>query len=189
MRLGAAAVSCIILASLALSTRAQEVKKPPPTELTADLSFVDVAGNTSTSTVSTNQRYIRRIQTWEFKQDIGVVYGKTGGIESANAVRVGLRADHDLASHFALCALTAFDRNPYAGIRSRFAEGLGGVWKVLATDKDQFIGWDTTGLLTSSDVRGAQGMTGRARFFISASISAISRGAELIRSSPRSVIT
>jgi len=69
------------------------------------------------------------------------------------------------------------------------AEGLGGVWKVLATDKDQFIGWDTTGLLTSSDVRGAQGMTGRARFFISASISAISRGAELIRSSPRSVIT
>jgi len=124
MRLGAAAVSCIILASLALSTRAQEVKKPPPTELTADLSFVDVAGNTSTSTVSTNQRYIRPIQTWEFKQDIGVVYGKTGGIESANAVRVGLRADHDLASHFALCALTAFDRNPYAG----FVLGLPRGW-------------------------------------------------------------
>lgn len=138
MRLGAASLSCLAVASLAAPTRAQEVKKPPPTELTADLSFVDVAGNTSTSTVSTNQRYIRRLRTWKFKQDIGVVYGKTGGVESSNSLRVGLRADYDLAAHFALYALTAFDRNPYAGIRSRFAEGAGGVWKVIATDKDQF---------------------------------------------------
>src|SRR4029078_12706966 len=106
MRLGAAAVSRIILASLALSTRAQEVKKPPPTELTADLSFVDVAGTPSTSTVSTTQRYIRRIQTWEFKQDIGVVYGKTGGIESANAVRVGLRADPNPPRHLGPFAMS-----------------------------------------------------------------------------------
>jgi len=138
MRFRAVAVSCLALASLAAPSRSQEVKKPPPTELTADLGLVDVAGNTSTSTVSTNQRYIRRLRTWEFKQDIGVVYGKTGGIESSNSVRVGLRSDYDLASHFALYGLTAFDRNPYAGIRSRFAEGAGGVWKVLATDKDQF---------------------------------------------------
>ena len=138
MRPGAAAVACLALASLAAPARAQEVKKPPPTELTADLSFVDVAGNTSTSTVSTNQRYIRRLRTWEFKQDIGLVYGKSGGIESSNALRVGLRADYDLAAHFALYGLTAFDRNPYAGIRSRFAEGAGGVWKVIATDIDQF---------------------------------------------------
>ena len=138
MRLGAAAVLCFALVSIAAPSRAQEVKKPPPTELTADVGFVDVAGNTSTSTVSTNQRYIRRIPPWEFKQDFGVVYGKTGGLESSNSVRVGLRADYDLAKHFALYGLTAFDRNPYAGIRSRFAEGAGGVWKVIADDKDQF---------------------------------------------------
>jgi putative salt-induced outer membrane protein YdiY len=48
-----------------------------------------------------------------------------------------LRADYDLAGHFALYGLTAFDRNPYAGIRSRFAEGAGGVWKVIATDVNQ----------------------------------------------------
>ena len=137
MRLGAAVVSCLALAFFAAPTRAQETKKPPPTELTADLGIVDVSGNTSTSTISTNQRYIRRLRTWEFKEDIGVVYGKTGGIESSNAVRLGLRTDYDLAGHFALYALTAFDRNPYAGIRSRFAEGAGGVWKAIANDKDQ----------------------------------------------------
>ena len=138
MRFGAAAVSCLALACLASPTHAQEVKKPPATELTADFGLVDVAGNTSTSTVNTNQRYIRRIGVWEFKEDIGAVYGKTGGVESSNLLRIGLRADYDFASHFAIYGLTAFDRNPYGGIRSRFAEGAGGVWKVLATDKDQF---------------------------------------------------
>jgi len=59
MRLGAAAVSCITVGFLAGPTPAQEVKKPPPTELIADLGIVDVSGNTSTSTISTNQRLIR----------------------------------------------------------------------------------------------------------------------------------
>ena len=59
MRLGAAAVSCITVGFLAEPTPAQEVTKPPPTELTADLGIVDVSGNTSTSTISTNQRLIR----------------------------------------------------------------------------------------------------------------------------------
>lgn len=130
------ALSFVVLSGAALG--AQDAKKPPPTELSADLGVVDVAGNTSTSTVSANEKYIRRIGTWEFKQDIGAVYGKTNGVESSNLLRAGLRADYDVNGHFALYGLTVFDRNRFAGIRSRYAEGAGVAWKVLANDVDQF---------------------------------------------------
>src|SRR5262249_28261668 len=130
------AVACLSL--LPRLAPGQDAKKPPPTEVSGDVGFVVVGGNTSTSTLSVNERYIRRIDTWAFKQDFGEIYGKTDGIESSNLLRVGLRADHDIANHFAVYGLTAFDRNQFAGIRSRIAEGAGGVWKVLATDVDQF---------------------------------------------------
>ncbi len=118
---------------------AQDTKKPPPTESSADLGIVAVSGNTSTSTVSANEKYIRRLADgrWEFKEDGGIVYGKTAGVESSNLLRVGLRADYDITEHFATYALTVFDRDRFSGIRSRFAEGGGVGWKVLANDVDQ----------------------------------------------------
>ena len=120
------------------SAGAQDPKRPPPTELNGDVGFVNVAGNTSVTTLNVNQRYIRRFAPWEFKQDFGTVYGRTDGAESSNLWRASLRADYDLASHWALYALTAFDKNKFAGITSRFAEGVGVVAKLIATDVDQF---------------------------------------------------
>jgi putative salt-induced outer membrane protein len=116
---------------------AQGAKKPPPTELSGDLGVVDVSGNTSTSTVNANARYVRRMSQWEFKENLGAVYGKTAGVESSNLLRLGTRADYALADHFAVYGLGAYDRDRFAGIRSRFAEGAGVVWKVIATDGDQ----------------------------------------------------
>jgi putative salt-induced outer membrane protein YdiY len=127
----------LALGGLAGGAAAQDAKKPPPTELNGDIGFVNVAGNTSVTTLNVNQRYIRRLAPWEFKQDFGTVYGKTGGTESSNLWRASLRADYGLAAHWALYALTAFDKNKFAGIKSRFAEGVGVVAKILATDVDQ----------------------------------------------------
>ena len=128
------AILSIVLASAA---HAQDAKKPPPVEFSGDLGLVSVAGNTTVSSFSMNEKYVRRVMKWEFKQDFGSVYGKTDGAESSNLVRAGLRADYSLAEHWALYALTAYDRNKFAGIKSRFAEGLGGVAKLIANDVNQ----------------------------------------------------
>ena len=122
---------------LAGAAHAQDAKKPPPVEFSGDLGFVSVTGNTTVSTFSMNEKFVRRITKWEFKQDFGSVYGKTDGAESSNLVRAGVRADYSLAEHWALYALTAYDRNKFAGIKSRFAEGLGGVAKLIANDVNQ----------------------------------------------------
>ena len=127
----------ILAFALAGAAHAQDAKKPPPVEFSGDLGFVSVTGNTTVSTFSMNEKFIRRITKWEFKQDFGSVYGKTDGDESSNLLRAGVRADYTLAEHWALYALTAYDRNKFAGIRSRFAEGLGGVAKLIANDVNQ----------------------------------------------------
>lgn len=117
---------------------AQDSKKPPATEFSGDLGLVDVSGNKSVSTFNVNERLVRRVERWEFRQDFGAVYGKTDGVESSNLWRAGLRGDFGLSPRFALYGLTAFDRNKFAGIKSRFAEGIGGVAKLVTTDIDQF---------------------------------------------------
>ena len=131
-------IACVLLGSLGRPVLAQDAKKPPPIEFSGDLSLVAVSGNTSVSTFAVNEKLIRRVDRWEFKQDFGNVYGKTDGVETSKLVRSGLRADYSLTDHFALYALTAYDRNKFAGIKARYAEGLGGVAKILATAVDQF---------------------------------------------------
>jgi len=126
-------LACMLAATLA----AQDAKKPPPLEFSGDLGFVAVTGNTSVSTFSMNEKLIRRIDKWEFKQDFASVYGKTEGAESSNLLRAGVRADYTFAPHFALYALTAYDRNKFAGIKGRFAEGIGAVAKIIADDVNQ----------------------------------------------------
>jgi putative salt-induced outer membrane protein len=127
----------LALSGLASPALAQEAKTPPPTEFNGDVSFVDVSGNTSITTLNVGERFIRRMAPWEFKQDFGAVYGKTDGTESSNLWRGSLRADYGLSAHWAIYALAAFDRNKFAGITSRFAEGVGAVHRLIATDIDQ----------------------------------------------------
>ena len=126
-----------LLALLAAPAYSQDAKKPPATEFASDLGFVSVSGNTSVTSLNAGERLVRRVAPWEFKQDFGTVYGRTEGEESSNSWRTSLRGDYGLSSHFALYARTSFDRNKFAGIKSRFAEGVGAVAKLLATDVDQ----------------------------------------------------
>ena len=114
-----------------------QAKAPPPSEFNADLGFVSVSGNTSVTTLSLGEKWVRRIARWELKQDLGAVYGKNDSVETSNLWKASLRGDYGLGSTMALYARTAFDRNKFAGIKSRFAEGLGLVAKLAATDINQ----------------------------------------------------
>lgn len=129
-------VSAVFLICAPPSVHAQ-AKTPPPSEFNADLGFVSVSGNTSVTTLSLGERWIRRLARWEFRQDLGAVYGKTDGAETSSLWRASVRGDYGLGRSMALYARTAFDRNKFAGVKSRFAEGLGVVVKLAATDINQ----------------------------------------------------
>lgn len=124
-------------ALLPSQARAQD-NPPPPSEFSADLGFVSVTGNTSVTTLSVGEKWIRRIARWEFLQELGSMYGKTDGTETANLWKGSVRGDYGLGRNLALYARTAFDRNKFAGVKARFAEGLGLVLKPISNDRDQF---------------------------------------------------
>jgi putative salt-induced outer membrane protein len=130
------AVATIAMCLTSTIVAAQD-KAPPPSEFNTDLSFVSVSGNTSVTTLSLGERWIRRLAPWEFQQELGSVYGRNDGTETSNLWRASLRGDYGLSARMALYARTAFDRNKFAGVKSRFAEGVGAVAKLLATDIDQ----------------------------------------------------
>lgn len=130
-------VALASLAVVAVPAAAQDAPKPPPTEFNADLGFVNVSGNTAVTTLNVGEKLLRRMAPWEFRQDFSIVYGETDGEESSNLWRASLRGDRNLSDKFALYVRTGFERNKFAGITSRFAEGLGGVLKLLNTDIDQ----------------------------------------------------
>lgn len=111
---------------------------PPPWELSTELGFVDVSGNTSVTTINVGQRTIRRLDRWELSQDFGLVYGRTDGVESSNFWRAGLRGDYLLSDRFALYGRGAFDRNKFAGISRRFSEGVGGVAKLVTSTRNEW---------------------------------------------------
>jgi putative salt-induced outer membrane protein len=112
-------------------------KAPPPSEFNTDLGFVSVSGNKSVTSLSLGEKWIRRIARWEFRQELGAVYGKTDGEETSNLWRASLRGDYGLGSGIAVYARTAFDRNKFAGVNSRFAEGFGAVVRLIASDVNQ----------------------------------------------------
>ena len=127
----------VLMVTVACAVQAQDDKKPPRTEFSGDVGFVDVSGNTRVSTLNVGERYIRRFSHWQFTQDLGVVYGKTEGEESSNLLRSSARGDYNISDNWATYALAAFDRNRFAGIRSRFSEGVGLVARLIATDINQ----------------------------------------------------
>lgn len=127
-----------VLVSAPGTALAQDDKPPPPpSEFTTDLGFVSVTGNTSTLTFALDEKYIRRMSKWEFRQELGAVYGETDGEETSNLWRAALRADYILAEHVALYGRGTYDQNKFGGIDSRFGEGLGVVWRALTDDVNQ----------------------------------------------------
>ena len=130
------AIAIVLLLPGVQAVDAQEKKEPPPTEFSTDLGFVSVSGNTSNLTLAFTEKLIRRIPRWEFRQEFGSVYGETDGAQTSNMLRALLRADYGLDG-IAIYGRGAFDKNKFAGVDSRFGEGIGLVWRAKATEINQ----------------------------------------------------
>jgi putative salt-induced outer membrane protein len=123
---------------MSVSSAGAQDAAPPPTEFSADLGYVNVSGNKSVTSLSLGEKLIRRVAKWQFLQELGAVYGKTDGEESSNLWRAALRGDYGFSPAVEVYARTAWDKNKFAGVKSRLAEGLGLAWKVAASDQNQF---------------------------------------------------
>ena len=106
---------------------------------TANVSFVDAAGNTDVTTLSGDQRleYTPPESGWKLAEFVSLVYGRTEGETSANALKLGARADRELIGRLSAFGGASYERNRFAGIARRFEEITGLAYKVVDLPKDQ----------------------------------------------------
>ena len=106
------------------------------TKITADLGYVSTSGNTQVTTMNVGEKLTHERGRLLFQQGFALVYGTQGDTVNTNSVRANGRMDYKIDRTFAFFFGASFDRNTFAGIKSRFEEQLGIAARVLAAPFD-----------------------------------------------------
>lgn len=103
---------------------------------TGDAGLVSTSGNTNVTSIDVGNKLILVSGAWKFTEAGGLTYAKTHDSVTAELWHATLRGDRTIASRVALYILTEFERNTFAGIRSRFSPSFGVSALVAATPRD-----------------------------------------------------
>lgn len=132
-----AVVISIVSITLCPVARAQSADTTHKFSGSGDFGFVNAAGNTEVTTLNVGEQLsYAPTKLWHVEQSVGIVYGKTDGVESANLWQGHLRGDRDVGERWGVYALLNFDRNTFASIDRRFQEGVGALFHPLRTPTD-----------------------------------------------------
>lgn len=126
------------LALLALVATPLAAQNPDSvvTKITADLGYVQASGNSRVTTTSVGQKLTQQRGRLGLEQTFSLVYGEQNDVVNTNFLRAGLRAEYKLGGLFSAFATVAYDRNVFAGIKSRFEENLGLAWRAIGAPRD-----------------------------------------------------
>ena len=134
--------ACLALAVLSVASVAPAPAQAPPPPQAAppapplfhtqiDLAYVTTSGNTDVRTLNAAEQLVVRPAAWILTQSFSIVNGSTAGVETANNLKAGLRADRTVGAGFRLYALGTYYRNRFAGIARQFEEAVGLAYGVL----------------------------------------------------------
>jgi putative salt-induced outer membrane protein len=152
-------VLAVIAAPPALATAqsaapADTTKPKPVTSFTGDLGFVSASGNTNVTTLTIGDKIVRTDGLWMFTQSGSYVSSETNNKQSANQLRLGVRADYAFKPRLSVFAGGSYERNTFAGFNSRTDEIAGLAWKAILAPQDSMY-LDAGGVLTQeSDFNG-----------------------------------
>jgi putative salt-induced outer membrane protein len=129
----------LLLCALApLAARAQAPAAAPRAfEGSASLGFSQITGNASARTINVADKLKWALRGWALAQDLVFFYGEAEREVNASFWSGGVRGERSLTPRLGAFVGLRFDRNELQGIASRFEEGAGLAYKVLALPRDQ----------------------------------------------------
>ena len=132
------ALSPVLAAGIARAQESPPQDPPPkPTKVTADLSYVNTAGNSDVQTLTGTEKVEHRAGKWLFAQDAAAVWGTDDGVENAGRYYAGLRADYEVVKRLSVYGLATWRRNTFAAISRQFDEGVGLAYHALIPNPHQ----------------------------------------------------
>jgi putative salt-induced outer membrane protein YdiY len=126
----------VVAALVALWGRAAPAQTTDPVSVTIDLGFVSTSGNTAVTTFNMGEKLTYTTGKWMFGQSAAAIYGESDGSSTAEQYDAALRAEYSLGPHFLAFAGATWYRNTFAGITSRFVEGVGLGWRTIQAPRD-----------------------------------------------------
>jgi putative salt-induced outer membrane protein len=147
----------ITLAAIVVSTAIGQAQGP--TQLTLDFGFVDASGNSRVTNINLGEKLSHRFGGWLFKQTAQALYGKTNGKASAESYDVVGRGGYQLTSRIGIFVLGEYQRDPFAGLASRWSGGPGVAVGLMQTPHD------TLGLETAITEQRERSVAGVAQSF------------------------
>lgn len=109
---------------------------PRPVQLTLDLGFVNASGNSDVTTLNVGQKLGWTRGAWVFTQTAKVIYGETDGAATAETYEAGLRGAYTIKGRLSAFGLLTYARDPFAGIASRYAQGVGLSLRAVRSTRD-----------------------------------------------------
>jgi putative salt-induced outer membrane protein len=94
-------------------------------QLTLDLGFVNASGNANFTSLNLGEKLSDKIGRVVLTQNAKVLYGRTDGATTTESYDAGARAQYGLTKRIGAYALLAFQRDPFAGLASRWLGGPG----------------------------------------------------------------
>ena len=111
----------------------------PPLKVTFDLGYLNAAGNTAVSTLSTGENLLYRAERFELIQSASVIYGRNDGATTTEQVLLGGRANFLAAKAVGIFVGGGFERNRFAGISRRFEENAGIAFRLVDVPTDTWL--------------------------------------------------
>ena len=129
-------VLALTAAAFAVPARAQTPRDSLGWHYVLSLGYVQTSGNTQLSTVNVTDKLTWRPDLrWILTRTGSWVYARTSGVESANQIELGFRADYVVGPRLTAFGLAGYEQDNFAGGAHRFEELVGISWTVAQTPR------------------------------------------------------
>jgi putative salt-induced outer membrane protein len=125
-------------------------------QITLDLGFVNASGNANFTSLNLGEKLSDKVGRVVLTQNGKVLYGRTDGATTTESYDAGARAQYTLTKRIGAYALLTFQRDPFAGLASRWLGGPGVAVALVQSARDT-LGVESG--LTSTHERSTAGGT------------------------------
>jgi putative salt-induced outer membrane protein len=105
-------------------------------QVTVDLGFVNASGNANFTSLNLGEKVTDKLGQIALTQDGKILYGRTEGKTTTESYDIGARAQDDITKRVGIYALLRFQRDPFAGVASRWFGGPGVALGLVQTARD-----------------------------------------------------
>jgi putative salt-induced outer membrane protein len=112
------------------------VSRSAAQQVTLDLGFVNASGNANFTSLNLGEKISDKFGRVVLTQNGKVLYGKTDGATTTESYDAGARAQYGLTKRIGAYAVLTFQRDPFAGLASRWLGGPGLAVSLVQSARD-----------------------------------------------------